>query len=1009
MDNHFLKIAVGFLLAFIPLYPKFPLYDIKHTWVYIRLEDFLVGFIILFWLIQLARKKVSFKTPLTWPIFTYWFIGGVSLLFSLVFLSSKLANFFPNVAILHYVRRIEYMLPFFIAASTIKSLRDVKHYLVVIGLTLLGVIFYGFGQRYLGFPAYLTMNEEFSKGLALYLPPTGRVTSTFGGHYDLAAFLVLMIAFCGSLIFGFKSKILKIGLFILTFFSFILLLLTASRVSFGVYLLAVSFMLYLQKKKWLIIPVILASIVIMIFVSGASERFAKTFRVQRVVYSTKTGQPIAVFVEPKPVVPSKEPVPVAPPPEDSLPLGSGFLTVPILEKTPEATTVATIRRPVVTSLKTASSASEIATISGDFLIRRTIVYDISFTTRFQGEWPRAWEAFKRNPVLGSGYSSISLATDGDYLRALGETGVLGLLSFLAIFFVTILILRRTLRESTSSFEKSVLIGMGAALFGFLLNAILIDVFEASKVAFSFWILAGITVGMAGLQKKTRSSLWQEALEVLRLPVTSLSVFAALSAFVLYKTLGNYFSGDDFTWLKLAVTTGKEDIFNFFLYADGFFYRPLAKTYFTLIQPIFDLKPLPYHFIDFLLHFGATTAVYFIALCLTKRKLAAFLTALFFLIHPIHAESIFWVASTSALGAAFFYLWSFLFYLWWRQAISLWRSLFLILSLVSFALGIFSHEVALTLPLILFMADWLFSSPPKKWLFRFIPILPYILILDAYLWLRVGSGAYGLSGDYSYNWSNLVFNVFGNLWGYLGILVAGEKFIPLYDAGRTFFRLHSFWGGVGIILGLSAIFLFLRQGKTLVKWFPRENRKIYLFALVWFLATLLPFLGLGNLAERYAYLASFAFTLGLSVMILQIWRQFGRENRLLASIFGIVLLSGLSGVYWQLMARAGEDWQKAGETANKILLTISSNYATFPEKTTLYFIDLPPRQERAWVFPVGLKDGLWFIYKDESLQVEKVKDVETAMAILKENPSANIFVFENGELKKVREEEVKQEK
>jgi len=112
-----------------------------------------------------------------------------------------------------------------------------------------------------------------------------------------------------------------------------------------------------------------------------------------------------------------------------LPLGSGYIP---LSGAQEATQVAVIKRPIFTSLKTASKASEIATVSGEFLVKRSLVYDISFTTRIQGTWPRAFEALGRNILLGSGYSSINLATDNSYFRALGETGVLGLGAFLSI-------------------------------------------------------------------------------------------------------------------------------------------------------------------------------------------------------------------------------------------------------------------------------------------------------------------------------------------------------------------------------------------------------------------------------------------------------------------------------------------------------------------------------------------------------------------------------------------------
>ena len=77
--------------------------------------------------------------------------------------------------------------------------------------------------------------------------------------------------------------------------------------------------------------------------------------------------------------------------------------------------------------------------------------DISTNIRLNVEWPRAIRAFYKNPLLGTGYSSISLATDNDYLRALGETGLLGLFSFLAL-----------------------LLGLGKTLFGRIKNATGID-------------------------------------------------------------------------------------------------------------------------------------------------------------------------------------------------------------------------------------------------------------------------------------------------------------------------------------------------------------------------------------------------------------------------------------------------------------------------------------------------------------------------------------------------------
>ena len=179
-----------FLLAFIPLYPKIPLLDIKQTWVSIRFEDILALGASFALLVSLIRRKKLPKSPLTKPILIYWIVGFVSLVNALLFIFPGLAGvLFPHLAVLHFIRRIEYMMLFFIAYEAFSHTPKIKPLL----WTLLGsyvlIILYGFGQKFLGFPAFLTMNEEFAKGIPLKLPPTARFPSTFGGHYDLFCLL----------------------------------------------------------------------------------------------------------------------------------------------------------------------------------------------------------------------------------------------------------------------------------------------------------------------------------------------------------------------------------------------------------------------------------------------------------------------------------------------------------------------------------------------------------------------------------------------------------------------------------------------------------------------------------------------------------------------------------------------------------------------------------------------------------------------------------------------------
>lgn len=118
--------------------------------------------------------------------------------------------------------------------------------------------------------------------------------------------------------------------------------------------------------------------------------------------------------------------------------------------------------------------------------------DRSFSIRLNAEWPRAVRAFKINPILGTGFSSVGLAVDNDYLRLLAESGLLGLLAFgliiLRIFKTSLPYLRKQPHDLQSTF----VIVVTLFLVGILANAIFIDVFEASKVAIITWLMLGLS-------------------------------------------------------------------------------------------------------------------------------------------------------------------------------------------------------------------------------------------------------------------------------------------------------------------------------------------------------------------------------------------------------------------------------------------------------------------------------------------------------------------------------------
>ena len=192
IDNNIVKLlTVGFIFL-IPLYPKFPLKFIDYTYIAIRVEDIYVALLAVVFFVQLLRQKVKLNKKFMWLILAFWAAVLASFLWG-TFVQKTII--YKHLGFLHSIRRIEYSLIFFIIVSTIRSRKDFLLYLHSSIITLIIVSLYGAGQKFLGWPAVQTMNPEFAKGHILYLTPEARISSTFGGHYDLAAYLVFLLPF----------------------------------------------------------------------------------------------------------------------------------------------------------------------------------------------------------------------------------------------------------------------------------------------------------------------------------------------------------------------------------------------------------------------------------------------------------------------------------------------------------------------------------------------------------------------------------------------------------------------------------------------------------------------------------------------------------------------------------------------------------------------------------------------------------------------------------------------
>lgn len=1023
--KNFLPTSILLLLVFVPLYPKLPLIDIKNTWVYVRVEDFLVLTTVGIWIYLLLSKKVSLKTPLTIPIFAYWVAGAVATIHGVIIIFPTIANVYPNVSLLTYMRHIEYLILFFVAFSAVKSRKFVLLSIWTVVMSLVGVVAYGFGQKFLSFPAYLTMNEQYAKGTAIFVSPLGRISSTFAGHYDLAAYLVLVIPILVGLFFGFKNVFIKLFLLTTSLLGVVLLFWTVSRVSFFALFIALLVVLFFHKKKFVYIftpLLVIAGFIFLYSHSSLLARFSNTVKEINVLVNAKTGEAIGqVSIEPRKYLmdktilhekellnelyvssPSASKIALPPdmplalskyrvPPDiavvqakltstgETLPQGSEYINLPL--------------SPVVKRFDnffyeyppTDSSPSALVQIvPGSFLVKKAQAYDISFTTRFQGEWPNTMVAFMRNLFFGSGFGSVSLAVDNNYLRMLGESGLLGTASFILIFIVLGAYIRKTLKETDDKVIRSFVLGFAAGVIGLALNATLIDVFEASKVALQLWILVGIVVGALSLYQTKSFRLYHEIAHIASSTYAVISYFVLLTLAIFFTTLSNYFVGDDFTWFRWAAdckhflascSSIPGTISMYFLNSGGFFYRPGTKTYFYLMYQVFSLNPVVYHIVSISLHLIVVVLLYITAKKILKNNFLAAATGFLFLISSGYLEIVLWTSSTGHLFNAIFILTGFLLFTKWHET----RKLrYLTLSLFSSVLALAFYELGIITPL-LCLAYWVFVNPTigidsvmrqlkiKILLLLFVPDVLYLIV-------RFFAHTHWFSGDYSYNIIKLPFNVVGNFFGYVLISLFGPLSLPFYEKVRIITKTNI---PVAIIVTVIFVGIMFFITKKLSKSFDKEERRVIIFGLLFTAICLVPFLGLGNIAFRYSYLASFGVFTVLVVIVNKLFKYFLVYGRDIATGVLACFASFFVLVHVIQAQQLIIDWHGAGERVQNFLTSIDSLYdeSWSTEKVNLYFTNVPIKSNNAWVFPVGLEDAVWFVSKNDNVKVIKVPEIK----------------------------------
>ena len=307
-----------------------------------------------------------------------------------------------------------------------------------------------------------------------------------------------------------------------------------------------------------------------------------------------------------------------------------------------------------------------------------------------------------------------------------------------------------------------------------------------------------------------------------------------------------------------------------------YYRPLMTFAYLVAYKSFGLIPFGFHLMNLALHIAVVLLVFAVAERLFRDRLLSLVAAGLFALHPIHTESVAWIAGITDLELSVFFLLTFLLYLRLSESESRtapsWLSYIPIL--IAYLFCLLSKEQALVLPALLIVYEH-FYRPETSFFKKFRRYLPLCLAAAAYLAFRrfVLGGFAPAIWRPAMPWSSVMLSAIALIGGYLWKLLWPAHLMAFYVFHESnSIRDPRVLGGIAGLVLCAGLFV----------WLWRHARPMS-FALLWIGATLAPVLNARWMpaqvfAERYLYLPSVGFCWLVGWAAATLWRRAQAEPR-----------------------------------------------------------------------------------------------------------------------------------
>ena len=297
------------------------------------------------------------------------------------------------------------------------------------------------------------------------------------------------------------------------------------------------------------------------------------------------------------------------------------------------------------------------------------------------------------------------------------------------------------------------------------------------------------------------------------------------------------------------------------------WHPLTWLSLQLDAQLFSDGAQGYHRTNVLLHAANTLLLFWLLQRLTGAVWRSAAVAGFFAVHPLHVESVVWVAERKDVLSTLFWLLTTAVYAWYAERPGVGRYL---LILAAFALGLLGKSMLVTLPATLLLLDY---WPLQRWrpvepgTTRYAPAsLGWLLAEKLPLFaLVIPSIVLTLQAQSQLLWTLEQFPVSVRV---ANALVSYVKYLSatFWPINLAFFYPHP---REALPWWQPAVAALLLAGLTVLLVWAGRRRRYLAVGWLWYLGTLVPVIGLVQvglqaMADRYTYVPS------IGLFILVVW-------------------------------------------------------------------------------------------------------------------------------------------